>query len=91
MQSANDDLHAQWLMVHQALSRKQQEIIAEIRSYPPPIPACDVQYNYLLEQRTAIYRELRQVETLQQQLYNGDCAQTALAEFVQKSRFIEAR
>jgi len=90
MQYASSDLHIQWQIIYQQLTRKQQEIIREIRSYPPPIPACDAQYNYLLEQRTAIRQELRQVGALQQHLHGTD-AQTALTEFLQRSQFVKSR
>ena len=34
------------------------QIVAEIRAYPPPIPACDAQFNWLLERRARIERAL---------------------------------
>lgn len=89
MQHPSSDLHTYWQTIHQQLTRKQQEIIAEIRSYPPPIPACDAQYNYLLEQRTAIRQELRQVEALQQQLLTDTDPQMTLHEFLQDSQFMK--
>jgi len=42
-------------------------ITNEIRSYPMPIPACDAQYNFLLEERGRINRELQQL-----QAWSGD-------------------
>jgi hypothetical protein len=41
-----------------ALERELARVAAEIRSYPAPIPACDAQYNHLLEERARISREL---------------------------------
>ena len=35
-----------------------EEIQAEIRKYPPPIPACDAYFNHLLEERGRITDEL---------------------------------
>ncbi len=32
----------------------QEAVAAEIRAYPAPIPACDAQYNHLLERRAAL-------------------------------------
>lgn len=48
-------------MTDQDLSRLVAElarIVAEIRAYPPQIPACDAQFNWLLERRAEIGRTL---------------------------------
>ncbi len=34
----------------------------EIRRYPPPIPACDAQFNRLLELRRSLPRELARLD-----------------------------
>ena len=41
-----------------ALEAERLRIQAEIVSYPMPIPACDVYFNDLLEQRSRICAEL---------------------------------
>ena len=46
------------------LERRKEEIYSEIKSYPSPIPACDAQFNYLLELRNAVADELSQVRSL---------------------------
>jgi hypothetical protein len=48
-----------WQAIQQQLQRQRDTIIDEIRQYPAPIPACDVQFNHLLAQRDAILRECR--------------------------------
>ena len=40
------------------LERERLQIEAEIRSYPAPIPACDVYFNDLLEKRARISEAL---------------------------------
>ncbi len=40
------------------LVAEKARIAEEIRSYPAPIPACDAQFNYLLERRAEIDRAL---------------------------------
>lgn len=42
-----------------ALYAEKARIEAELRAYPRPIAACDVQFNTLLEQRDAINKSLR--------------------------------
>lgn len=55
---------AEWQARRQQLERKKAQIYAEIQAYPFPIPACDQQYNYLLEERARVRQELRRLETL---------------------------
>jgi hypothetical protein len=40
-----------WQLVKAHLDKKKSEIVEQILYYPPPIPACDAQYNYLLAER----------------------------------------
>jgi hypothetical protein len=56
-----------WTDLADGLVEARKSILAEIRSYPPPIPACDQQFNYLLEQRDRITAELDRLASLQRQ------------------------
>ena len=58
----------------------------EISNYPPPIPACDVHFNTLLEERDAIRREISQVDAL---LQAEDVCQ-AIHDFVNSSKHLGA-
>ena len=49
----------------EALEGERLRIEAEIRSYPAPIPACDVYCNDLLEQRSAISERLTAIRRAQ--------------------------
>jgi DNA-binding transcriptional ArsR family regulator len=71
------------------LERRRAAIIDEIRHYPPPIPACDVQYNGLLEERTLITQELKQLERLGLVITSTDNARQQLDAFMRSSRFID--
>lgn len=42
----------------QALDRERLRVQAEINAYPMPIPACDVYFNSLLDQRSRLCEEL---------------------------------
>lgn len=46
------------------LQAEKQRIADEIHRYPPPIPACDAQFNYLLERRDRISQELGQLHAI---------------------------
>ena len=43
------------------LEARRQELDAEIRSYPTPIPRCDAQFNHLMEERDRIVRALQEI------------------------------
>ncbi len=53
------NLHEQWRELARLLECERDRILAEIRAYPPPIPACDEQFNHLLAQRDSIWKELK--------------------------------
>jgi hypothetical protein len=43
-----------WIALRARLVQLQEAVAAELRAYPAPIPACDAQYNHLLERRAAL-------------------------------------
>ena len=43
-----------WAALRARLVRLQKAVAAEIHAYPAPIPACDAQYDHLLERRAAL-------------------------------------
>ena len=51
-----------WDALRARLARMQEAVAAEIRTYPPPIPACDAQYNHLLERREALSAALARLD-----------------------------
>jgi hypothetical protein len=44
------------------LNEEKRRIYEEIRNYPRPVPVCDQHFNYLLEERDRICRELNRLE-----------------------------
>jgi hypothetical protein len=55
-----------WQTIREYLESKKDQISKAILYYPPPIPACDAQFNYLLEERARVGRLLGQLESLAQ-------------------------
>ena len=51
-----------WTKITNRLKERREEIVREIRSFPAPIPACDVHYNSLLEERRRINDELEKLD-----------------------------
>jgi len=66
------------------LESQRNQILDEIRRYPPPIPACDAQFNYLLEKRDRLSVDLNRLHKLPQ----GDDLADDLVEFVSRSTVI---
>ena len=51
-----------WSVVRAALEALQRSVADDIRAYPAPIPACDAQFNHLLELRRALPQEIERLE-----------------------------
>ena len=68
------------------LTQERERVLAELRAFPPPVPACDAQFNYLLEQRDGLGRELGRLDAI---LAAGPDAQR-LVDFLRNSVFLNA-
>ena len=53
---------SKWVALRRHLEGVSATVAAEIRGYPAPIPACDAQFNHLLEQRRLLSRELARLD-----------------------------
>lgn len=51
-------------VIRDRLLALKKPVDAEIRAYPPPIPACDAQFNYLLDRRAALSRALVRLDAI---------------------------
>ncbi len=79
-----------WLLLHQELVEVKKRIDGKIGAYPPPIPACDQQFNHLLDQRRGVAGEIRRLEALRagggpREMPDGE----ALARFVRDSESLD--
>ncbi len=54
---------SEWDVLQVRLTQLREAVAAEIRTDPAPIPACDAQYNHLLERRTALAAALASLDT----------------------------
>lgn len=75
-----------WLALRARLEARQTRIVEAIRDYPPPITACDAQFDHLLEQRDGISRELRRLEDARKE---KGASGKVIAAFVASSNWIE--
>ncbi len=54
--------NSDWDALRARLEQTQGAVAAEIRTYPPPVPACDAQFNHLLERREALSAALARLD-----------------------------
>ena len=93
----SDQIHivdAKWVQqlradVRALMVRKKEQIYAEIRAYPFPIPACDAQYNYLLEKSDRASQELQQLDALADAQTNPAATLAALKAVVAESALLD--
>ncbi len=52
----------EWRSLRLRLEALKEAVAQELRSYPPPVPACDLQFNRLLELRRLLPRELARLD-----------------------------
>lgn len=77
-----------WTMIREHLQMEMRRLQDEIRSYPAPIPACDAQYNYLLEKRDALSVELSRARELMNQNVSSEGARNAIDDFLVDSNYL---
>lgn len=81
-------MHPLWESVRRHLEERRRPVEAEIRRYPPPIAGCDAHFNYLLEQRALLSRELvRLAEAMREDAADAPDAADA---FIRSSACIDA-
>ena len=60
------------------LENKKNNVVAEMRNYPTPVAGCDAQFNYLVEQRDMLLRDLSHLNTICQ----SDVAQASKIQLI---------
>lgn len=78
-----------WERVRTYLEQERHRIYEEIKNYPRPIPACDVQFNCLLEERAGISEELERLDAAAAEGRRCSDPGKALEEFIRSSRYLE--
>lgn len=83
-----DTVKSIWRDIRAQLEGRKSQTLEEIQNYPPPIPACDQHFNYLLAERDNLGRELRRLEAYAKESLTGQDAGQLIDEFVQSSTYI---
>jgi hypothetical protein len=83
-----EPIDSAWAMIHRHLQQECRRVHREIRDYPAPIPACDAQFNYLLEEREALSSELAKVKELMKQDADSGDARNSIDAFLDFSNYL---
>ncbi|MCA1552834.1 MAG: hypothetical protein LC737_00485, partial [Chloroflexi bacterium] len=70
-----------WQQVRDLLEGEQRRIVDEIQRYPPPIPRCDAQFNFLLEGHASIAQALNRLRATRAESLPREQARRVLHEF----------
>jgi hypothetical protein len=89
MESIMSDIQATVQDLINLLEMQKSQIIEDIRNYPPPIPACDAQFNYLLEKRDRLTVDLNRLRKLHQDDEISERLVQGLLHFMANSTVID--
>ena len=82
-------LNVIWQEIKTHLEKQKKQIYQEIVNYPPPIPACDVQFNHLLEERARVTQELSRARKSEGKGSNHRDSVKLIFEFIKTSAYID--
>ncbi len=74
--------------IREHLENERHRVNEEVKKYPPPIPACDAQFNYLLEERARIAEELDRLKTFVREALTRGARLEGIGEFITSSNYI---
>jgi hypothetical protein len=79
-----------WDKIRTALEQEKVRIYEQIGHYPPPIAACDQQFNYLLAKQTRILQALACLNEAENESLTADDPLKVVDEFRRSSVYLEA-
>jgi hypothetical protein len=78
-----------WAEVASELERRKTQLYEQIKNYPPPITACDQQFDYLLAQHREISRELDRMRAVVQASSTNHEPARVIDEFLRSATSID--
>ena len=84
-----DMIQSAWDQIRVRLEIKKAHIYDEIGSYPPPIAACDQQFNFLLEERTSVSQELDELNEAAAASLTIQESIQQMERFIRSSRYVD--
>jgi hypothetical protein len=85
LKSKGEVVKSVWQSIRTRLESEKKSIADEIKNYPRPIPACDQQFNFLLEERTRIFQDLERLDAASQESLTGCKPEGGMEAFLQSS------
>ena len=82
-------VEAIWKEIRTHLQVENQKIYEEIKNYPRPIPACDLQFNRLLEDRASITQELDRLERASREIVDAGDPIQFIDEYIESLKHID--
>ena len=79
-----------WHYLIEQLENERRRIFDEMVHYPPPIPRCDAQYNYLLEERGRLAEEIHRLDALSRAELGRETQMQSIDEFIRSSNDLSA-
>jgi hypothetical protein len=76
--------------IRAVLDAERQRIVAEIRSYPTPIPRCDQQFNHLIDKRERLFQELARLDATAGSSVAAQDRAAGLAAFIDACACLDA-
>jgi hypothetical protein len=77
-----------WEAIRTHLENAKNQLYEQIRNYPRPIPACDQHFNYLLQERTRILRELGRMDGAFQESLTRTDSLELIDAFIKSSSYL---
>ena len=84
-----DLVQSVWEEIGVRLENARRRVQEEITHYPPPIPACDANFNYLLEERARIGEELNRMQAAAGRSHAAADTVRLIEEFILSSNCID--
>lgn len=81
--------NAVWKTIYAHLEQEMQRVRGEIQTYPAPIPACDAQFNHLLDEREALSSELTRVRELMARGGDSQDSSSVVDSFLNTSEHLD--
>jgi len=78
-----------WQRIKNRLEDERHRIYEEIKNYPTPITACDVQFCHLLEQQASVFEELARLNEAREESLRSNDSTKLVDEFLGSSRFMD--
>ncbi len=84
-----DIIQSAWDQIRAQLETEKERIYEALGTYPPPIAACDQQFNFLLEERTGVSQELDRLNEAKALSLTIEDSIQRTHDFIQSSSYVD--